>query len=471
MSDDLVPPGAPGIKLAPQGIPESAEILPSGPSHASLKRVVGVGGATMMGLGSIVGTGIFVSLGLAAGSAGPAVLLAIAVASLVAVCNGLSSAQLAAAHPVSGGTYEYGHRWLHPLLGFVAGWMFLCAKAASAATAALGIAGHVAQVPSIGPEATVGIALALVAGVTGIVATGLRISSAANTVFVSVTLAALALFIGAGLFSGGGPEPERLRPFFAPVSSDATPLGGFLQACALMFVAFTGYGRVATLGEEIVEPARNIPRAVVSTLAVSAALYLGVAFVALGTASAAELELAARRTGTPLELVADRLHVPGLAPLVQVGAVTAMLGVMLNLLLGLSRVVLAMGRRRDLPGLFSILDGRSASPVAAILLVGGLIGGLVLVGDVKTTWSFSTFTVLVYYSLTNLCVLRMPRAERRYSGALAAFGLAACLFLAFWIDRRVWLVGLGFIAAGAAWWWVAEQVRRRRGGEAPLRSS
>lgn len=468
MSDDFTRRDAPGDKRPSPGTLESAEVRPP---HTSLKRVVGVGGATMMGLGSIVGTGIFVSLGLAAGSAGPAVLLAVAAAALVAVCNGLSSAQLAAAHPVSGGTYEYGHRWLHPVLGFVAGWMFLCAKSASAATAALGIAGHVVQTLSIGSEAKVGIALALVAGLTGIVAAGLRISSAANTAIVSVTLGALVVFIVAGLVSGGGLGPERLRPFFAPVASDATPLGGFLQACALMFVAFTGYGRVATLGEEIVDPARNIPRAVVATLAVSAALYVGVAFVALGTASAAELEQAARSTGTPLELVAERLNVRGLAALVRIGAVTAMLGVMLNLLLGLSRVVLAMGRRRDVPGLFSILDSRSASPVAAILLVGGLIGGLVLVGDIRTTWSFSAFTVLVYYSLTNLCVLRMTPGERRYPTGLAVFGLAACLFLAFWIDRNIWLVGLGFVAAGAVWWWIAQQVRLRKGGEAPLRSS
>jgi APA family basic amino acid/polyamine antiporter len=114
---------------------------PNSPNQ--LRREVGVVGATMMGLGSIVGTGIFVSMGIAAGSAGPAVVLAIALSALIAVCNGLSSAQLAAAHPVSGGTYEYGYRWLHPSLGFLAGWMFVCAKTASAATAALGFSGYV----------------------------------------------------------------------------------------------------------------------------------------------------------------------------------------------------------------------------------------------------------------------------------------------------------------------------------------
>ena len=107
-----------------------------------LKRELGIFGATLMGLGSIVGTGVFVSIGIAAEIAGPGVIVAVAIAALVAVCNGLNSAQLAANHPVSGGTYEYGYKYLNPWLGFTAGWIFLLAKTASAATAALGFAGY-----------------------------------------------------------------------------------------------------------------------------------------------------------------------------------------------------------------------------------------------------------------------------------------------------------------------------------------
>jgi hypothetical protein len=159
-----------------------------------LQRELGVSGATMMGLGSIVGTGIFASIGIAAGVAGPAVLLAIAVAALVATANGLSSAQLAASHPVSGGTYEYGYRYLNPRLGFTAGWVFLLAKSASAATAALGFAGYLLDALGVAdPRWLTPLALTAVATLTGVVLAGIRRSNTTNIVIVSVTLSALRL--------------------------------------------------------------------------------------------------------------------------------------------------------------------------------------------------------------------------------------------------------------------------------------
>jgi APA family basic amino acid/polyamine antiporter len=171
-------------------------------------------GASMMGLGSIVGTGVFVSIGIAAGPAGPAIVLAVAIAAGVAVCNALSSAELAANHPVSGGTYEYGYRYLTPWLGFTAGWMFLCAKTASAATAALGFAGYLLQaIHGSNSAALVGTALATVAVLTAIVAGGIRRSSAFNMVVVAFSLFALTMFIVAGLPFALGDGRENLAPF------------------------------------------------------------------------------------------------------------------------------------------------------------------------------------------------------------------------------------------------------------------
>jgi APA family basic amino acid/polyamine antiporter len=227
-----------------------------------LRRQVGVAGAALMGLGSILGTGVFVSIALGAAAAGPAVVLAIVVAALVAACNGLSSAQLAANHPVSGGTYEYGYRWLSPTLGFVAGWLFLCAKSASAATAAFGFAGYALGIAGMRDTLPVsGVAIVVVILLTLLVVSGLRRANWANVVLVSLTIGALVVFCLAGLPAAlrGG---MNLTPWFQPVEAGVTPLAGFLEACALMFVAFTGYGRIATLGEEVVEPRRNIPRAI-----------------------------------------------------------------------------------------------------------------------------------------------------------------------------------------------------------------
>jgi APA family basic amino acid/polyamine antiporter len=225
-----------------------------------------------------------------------------------------------------------------------------------------------------------------------------------------------------------------------------------------MFVAYTGYGRIATLGEEVREPRRTIPRAIVATLVVTAALYLAVGLVAVGTVGAEALYGAAEGEAAPLEVAAAAFAGPAVAGLLAVGAMTAMLGVLLNLLLGLSRVALAMGRRGDLPAAAARLDAGGRTPWVAVLGVGAAVTALTLLGSVETTWSFSAFTVLVYYALTNLAALRLPPQHRLYPPAYAWIGLAACLFLAFWVDWRVWLTGLGLIALGLAWhFW-----RRRR---------
>ncbi len=416
-----------------------------------LKRELGVSGATLMGLGSIIGTGIFVSVGIAAGVAGPSVLIAIGIAALVATCNGLSSAQLAASHPVSGGTYEYGYRYLRPSLGFTAGWVFLLAKSASAATAALGFSGYLLDFLGIDSARWLTpVALLAVLALTLIVLGGIRRSNVANTVVVSITLLALVVFVLAGLPSV---RAVNFIPFFAATGKQG--LAGLLQATALMFVAYTGYGRIATLGEEVREPQRTIPRAIIATLLVSMVLYVAVAFVGVGAVGADALALTAGKLAAPLEAAARTFGLPGVPALVAVGAITAMLGVLLNLILGLSRVLLAMGRRRDMPPAVARLNAQGTTPVVAVPVMGAVIAVLVLIGDVKTTWSFSAFTVLIYYALTNLAALQLQTSERRYPRWLEWAGLAACLFLAFWVETRIWVLGLLLVALGLLWHWLA----------------
>lgn len=223
-----------------------------------------------------------------------------------------------------------------------------------------------------------------------------------------------------------------------------------------MFVAFTGYARIATLGEEMRDPARNIPRAIIATLLIAAVLYIGVGIAGIGTVGADGLAEAARTEIAPLVVAAKTLDVPALYWVVGIGAVTAMLGVALNLILGLSRVLLAMGRRGDMPAFFANVNP-SGSPVAAILGVGLAICALALIGDVTTTWSFSAFTVLVYYAITNLAALRLPKEKRLYPVALAWGGLAACLSLAFFVDREIWIAGLLLIGAGLLWHWYRQR--------------
>ncbi|MBL67647.1 MAG: amino acid permease [Verrucomicrobiales bacterium] len=395
-----------------------------------LKRVISLPGAVMLGLGSIIGTGVFVSLGIGAGIAGPMVLPAIALAGLVALCNGLSSAQLAANHPVSGGTYEYGHRWLNPSFGFVAGWMFLCAKSASAATAALGFALYLA------PDHSLPVALATVGAVTALTLTGMQRSNFVNSLIVAAVLLSLLAFIAFGAPAISA-HPDRWQ---TALNTEHFP--NLLPATALMFVAFTGYGRVATLGEEVAEPRRTIPRAIIATLVVTTLLYAGVAWVALANAGNEFDSLAA---------IAQSFSGSTLAKGLTVGAAIAMISVLLNLVLGLSRVVLAMGRRGDLPEATANIRESTGVPVTATIVVGIFIAGLAYLGDFKLTWSFSAFTVLVYYAITNLCAIRLKPEERLYPVWISYAGLIACLLLACFVEWRVMLAGLGLIGAGLAW--------------------
>ena len=431
------------------------------PQAGQLRRQVGLFGAIMIGIGSMVGTGVFVSIGIAAGIAGPLVVLAIAVAALVATCNGLNSAQLAASHPVSGGTYEYGYRYLTPWLGFTAGWMFLLAKSASAATAALGFAGYLSNMLALPSSMLILLALVAVLTLTGVVIGGIQRSNLMNVIIVSITLCSLATFVLGGLPSVSA---DYLALFSGLHAGTTEAIGAFLHACALMFVAYTGYGRIATLGEEVREPRRIIPRAIVATMLITTALYIAVSGVAIGAIGAPALSQATvgaiEARSAPLAVAAQRFAIPLISQVVAIGAVTAMLGVLLNLILGLSRVLLAMSRRADMPPVLARLNTAGTTPPWAVLVVGMVISALVLIGDVRITWSFSAFTVLIYYALTNAAALKLPAAQRLFPTWVAWVGLAACLFLAFWVELTIWLTGLGCIGVGLAWHAVARALHQ-----------
>ena len=424
-----------------------------------LKREVGVFGAVMMGLGSIVGTGVFVSIGIGAGIAGPAVILAIGLAALVATCNGLSSAQLAANHPVSGGTYEYGYRYASPLLGFVAGWMFMCAKSASAATAALGLMGYLLYALNVQTSTWhVPLSLAVVVVLTVVVLVGIRQTNRVNIIIVSVTLFSLVLFVFLGLPTALSQSGDHLVPFW-PVDVATGSWQVVLHATALMFVAYTGYGRIATLGEEVKQPRVTIPRAIIATLLFSMVLYMAVGTVGIASVGAEAFFNATTEKAAPLEIVARSFGVPGVSWVLMVGALTAMTGVLLNLILGLSRVLLAMGRRQDVPSVTAKLDQSQTTPYVAVIVVGFIIGGLVLVGNVKTTWTFSAFTVLIYYAITNFCALKLSDAERLYPRWISGAGLVFCLSLAFFVEPSVWMVGLGILLVGVVWYFIAQRLK------------
>jgi basic amino acid/polyamine antiporter, APA family len=404
-----------------------------------VKAQIGTLGAIVLGLGAILGTGVFVSLAIATEIAGNGIFVALILSAIVALGNGLTAAQLAAAHPVSGGTYAYGYRYLHPYAGFIAGWLFLLAKSASAATAALGFASYL--LVAIGQPLIYRTPIALIAVLlmTIVAACGLTKANWLNAAIVGVTLIALGGFIAVGLGQSTIASRWTPTPFITPRIGQAT---------ALMFVAYTGYGRITTMTEEVRNPRRSIPIAVFCSLGMTLLLYLGVASVIVqpihnggwGDRAAQSLTLSA---------IAQGFHSTWpVGPIVSIGAISAMLGVLLNLILGLSRVLMAMGRQGDMPGQTARLNATQTTPTIAVWTMGGIVAGLVTIGNIKTTWSFSAFNVLIYYAIANLAALQLPQADRRYPRWMAIGSLISCISLAFWIESSVWQAGLGLIGLG-----------------------
>lgn len=420
-----------------------------------LKRAIKTPGAIMMGLGSIVGTGLFVSIAIAAQIAGNGVLIAIFIAAVLAMLNGLSSAQLAAAHPVSGGTYEYGYKFLGSYFGFSAGWMFLVAKTASAATAVLGSVSYIAYLfgLSLSSWQIVFWGLILLLIITILVSGQISRTNKANAFIVGITLIGLLILIVTGFWQNGLPtEPLKL----AFINFD---MAAVLYASALMFVAYTGYGRIATLGEEVKEPLKTIPKAIILTMIIIVLLYAAVLLTALQTMGAEAFGNTLDGIAAPLTSVAELITLPGVGLIVSIAAITAMVGVLLNLLLGISRVILAMARRRDLPHRLSAIRTSNSSPVAAVAVTGAIIALFVLTGDVIFTWSFSAFTVLIYYAITNLSAFMLPVENRLYPRAVPVAGFCGCLFLAFWIEPKIWILGLALLAIGLVWHAIAENIK------------
>ncbi|TKR22531.1 APC family permease [Cellulomonas hominis] len=415
-----------------------------------LARRLGLGDAVVIGLGSMVGAGVFAAFAPAAQAAGSALLLGLALAAVVAYANATSSAQLAAQYPASGGTYVYGRERLGPWWGFLAGWCFVIGKTASCAAMALTFAAY-AVPPTWQRPVAAGAVLAL----TAVNLRGVTRTARLTRVVVAVALAALATVVLAGL-TGGDPSWARVA-----VGADAT-WSGVLGSAGLLFFAFAGYARIATMGEEVRDPARTIPRAIQLALGLAVLVYAAVAVTLLTVlgpnavaGSAAPLADAAAATGRPW-----------VGAVVRVGAVAASLGALLALVAGVSRTTLAMAREGDLPRPLAAVHARYRVPHRAEVALGGVVVVLVLTVDLRGAIGFSSFGVLLYYLVANLAALTQDRAHRRFPRALQVLGALGCVALAATLPPASVLGGAGVVAAGVAWRAVVLARRRGVGGPA-----
>lgn len=411
-------------------------------SGSELRRTLGVRDAVVIGLGSMVGAGIFAALGPASRAAGSGLLLGLAVAAVVAYCNATSSARLAALYPASGGTYVYGRERLGDFWGYLAGWSFVVGKTASCAAMALTVGSYV------WPGQAHAVAVAAVVALTAVNYRGIQKSAWLTRAIVAVVLAVLASVVVVCLGSGASDAARLGTGAFGGV-------GGVLQAAGLLFFAFAGYARIATLGEEVRDPAHTIPRAIPLALGIALGVYVCVAVAVLSVLGSGALGHA----DAPLVDTVRAAGVPGLAPVVRVGAAVAALGSLLALILGVSRTTLAMARDGHLPGALSAVHPRFHVPHRAELAVGAVVAALAATVDVRGAVGFSSFGVLTYYAVANASAWTLSSAPS--ARAVPALGFLGSVTLAFALPGVSVLVGAGVLAVGVGAYGVRRWVASR----------
>jgi APA family basic amino acid/polyamine antiporter len=428
-------------------------------SGSSLRRELSFIDAVSVGLGAIIGAGIFVLIGIAAGLAGPAVVLAVLISALSATLTAFSFCELGSALPRAGGVYEYGHELIHPMVGFLTGWMWVSGNIVLGATASQGFGYYLsALVPGVSFRLA---AAALVALVTLLNALGTKLSASVNNAFVAVKVGVLVFFAALGLLNLNLGNFNPFAPHgFAPV----------LQAAALFYFAYIGFPRVAVMAEELRDPERDLPRAILTALWSSAAIYLLVSVAAVGVAGWERL--AASRA--PLEEVSRML---GVGWVVGVGGLVATFSVVLTSVMGQSRVFFAMARNREMPPSLSAVHPRLGTPLHSVLLSGSIMMVLVLTLDISGLAMVTSFLVLLSHVLTNVADLRLyllgrePPFKAPLRPLHAAAGAVLSAVLAFSVEPRAQAFGCAVLLAGALWYLLYTRLARRgeRGGQASAR--
>lgn len=413
-----------------------------------LARRLGAGDAVVIGVGSMIGAGVFAAFAPAAAAAGAGLLVGLVIAAVVAYCNATATAQLAAQYPTSGGVYVYGRERLGEWPGFLAGWGFVIGKTASCAAMALTFAAY--AVPSDWQRPAAAAAVIALAAVNY---RGITRTARLTRVIVAVVLAALALAVLAAWSGPGSGDGVGLSDVLDDARADWY---GVLQAAGLLFFAFAGYARIATLGEEVRDPARTIPRAVALALGIVVVVYATVAVTVLAVLGGDGV------AGTPVPIVAavDASSWDWAGPVVRVGAAAAALGALLALIAGVSRTALAMARHGDLPRQLAGVHPRHRVPHHAEVALAAVVVVAVLAVDLREAIGFSSFGVLLYYLVANVAALTQERSERRYPRVLQVLGAAGCVVLIATLPLVSVLTGLAVLTVGILYRLVSQRLRR-----------
>jgi len=413
--------------------------------HGHLKREIGLFDATALGIGAIIGSGIFIVTGIVAGIAGPAMIISVLIAGIIALFSALSVAELSAYLPEEGGTYAFARVLISPFAGFIAGWIWIFSNIFVGAAVSLGFAHYFVTLFPAVPVKIIAVIICIIFLTINYI--GLKESTLLNNLLVTLKVLILLFFIafGLGFFTSSH--------FIPPAPSGTT---GILAGAALIFFAYTGFARVTILAEEVKDPEKTIPRSIYLALGISTLLYVLVSLVAVGLIGTPDLAL----SGSPL---ADAIRVTGSPTAVMVislGAMIATASVLLTTIMGISRIVFAMARNNDLPAILSKISPRFSTPHYAIWITGIFMVAAILLADLTLVVAVSTFAMLIFYFIANIAAFRIPSSYRRYPGIVPVIGVVTCAGLVIFLEINSWIIGITGLVMGIAWYAIHQRITK-----------
>jgi APA family basic amino acid/polyamine antiporter len=406
-----------------------------------LKRTLNLFDATSIGIGAIIGAGIFVVLGIAVGYAGPAVIVSMIIAGTVALFTALSFSELSSAIPKEGGTYEFAYEMIHPFAGFISGCMWLFAQTVAGAAVCLGLASYFVGLFPFFPVKIVAVSAALALTVLNLM--GMKHSARVNNVLVVIKIVILCFFVGVGVFHV---DPQNYSNF--------APNGffGILQGAGFIFFAYLGFGRIAALGEEVENPKRTLPLAILLALAASMILYAVTGLVATGLVDSGNL--AKFGSGSPIAYAAKATGSFAVVATVSFGALVALVSVLLTNLLGLSRVSFAMARNGQFPKALAKIHSKLGTPYLSILITGALMAVLAFVSDLRQAVAITSFSMLTTHIILHSAAIRIRKKIPNLKTfkvplypLIPSLGIASCVILMFSLPMESWIVSAAVIVA------------------------
>jgi amino acid transporter/nucleotide-binding universal stress UspA family protein len=448
-------------------------------TQVTFARNLGLFDATMIGVGAMIGAGIFVLTGLAAGVAGPAAILAFALNGVVTLLTAFSYAELASAIPEAGGGYSFIKRAFPSWVAFLSGWMLWFAYTVACALYALGFGSYFWEffhkyTPQLSQTLTraltwwPGSHIAVITVMVGLALLslnyrGAEVTGKAENIFTVSKIAILAVFIGFGLWQAFQ-NPEMVVSAFRPFLANG--FGGVLVAMGLTFIAFEGYDLIATVSEEVQDPKRNIPRAIFIALGITMVVYLLIIFVAIGampSEGAPSWQLLGEKGETAIVEAAQAFMPAFGVALIVFGGLLSTLSALNATILASSRVAFTMGRDRLLPPILSAIHPRARTPHIAIIVTGVILLILAVSLDVTVVGSAASVMFLLTFTLVNLSVLVL-RADRSIKRGYSIpcypwpplLGVVTSVFLAVYQlnlgaeGLRSWSISLGWIVIGLA---------------------